>query len=220
MLQENKVQQSPSLMIQLANNAIEAIKEAGAPPTVFVISSTVPTQKVHKDSPDARFEMKQKALETLPNAIILSATEYLENFSTSYREAIEKEGMIPQTIPDDLPVNYLSWNDLAIFVEATLRNESIKGGFYQIGGNEGINGSQLANRLGTILEKKLFYHTLTHQQLQGFLTPIVGQELASELAEFYEWQDTEGSHLLNPDTTKIRSLLGIKLPNFEDWAKK
>jgi len=111
-------QVSPSLMITLSENIITAIKEVGNPPTIFVISSTVPEDFTGKNSPDARLKMKNFALNQLPESIILSATEYLENFSTSYRQAIEQDGIIPQTIPADLPVNYLSWNDLAIYVEA------------------------------------------------------------------------------------------------------
>ncbi|MEM8907145.1 MAG: NmrA family NAD(P)-binding protein [Bacteroidota bacterium] len=211
---------SPSLMITLAENALRAIKVAGSPPTVFVISSTVPLQKVGKASPDARLLMQQKAQDLLPNAVILSATEYFENFSTAYRSAIEEQHMIPQTIPAHLPVNYLSWADLATYVTAVLEHTSLEGGFYPIGGKEGINGIQLAQRLGTLLQKQLTYHPLTHQELNHFLSPILGTTLAAELTEFYEWQDTEGQALLNPDTHELRQTLGIQLPSFEDWAKE
>ena len=71
-----------------------------------------------------------------------------------------------------------------------------------------------------VINKPLRYHTLTHSELEGFLTPIVGQQLASELAEFYTWQDTEGAELLNPDTKELRKRLGIKLPTFEEWSKQ
>jgi len=70
-----------------------------------------------------------------------------------------------------------------------------------------------------VIGKELHYHTLTHPQLAGFLTPIVGEQLASELAEFYEWQDLTGYDLLNPDTTALQELLQIKLPSFEEWAE-
>ncbi|NET37501.1 MAG: NmrA family NAD(P)-binding protein [Cyanothece sp. SIO1E1] len=211
---------SPSLMISMANNALTAIQRVGSPRTIFVISSTVPEQPTGKASPDARWQMKQKAMAILPDAILLSATEYLENFSTSYRQAIKQEGIIPQTIPNHLPVNYLSWHDLALYVEAALQKTDLPAGFYAIGGAEGITGEDLAFRLGKVLKKKLHYQTLSHQQLEGFLTPIVGLPLAAELAEFYEWQDGEGSHLLNPDTSAIRKRLGITLPDFELWAKR
>ena len=110
--------------------------------------------------------------------------------------------------------------DLAIYVEACLADNSLEGGFYPIGGLEGINGLMLAERLGKVIGKKLNYHTLSHQQLAGFLSPIVGEQLAGELAEFYVWQDTVGSSLLNPDTSTLRSRLNIELASFEEWAIK
>lgn len=213
-------QVSPSVMVQLSENIINAIKNAGSPPTIFVISSTVPQSFTGKEGPDARLRMKNSALELIPNAIIFSATEYLENFSTSYRQAIDSDGMIPQTIPARLPVNYLSWEDLASYVLGALECENIEGGFYPIGGNEGITGEELALRLGKVIGKELRYQPLTHQQLSDFLIPVVGKQLAMELAEFYEWQDLTGYDLLSPDTSKLRDLLEIKLPDFEQWAMK
>ncbi|MDN5215005.1 NAD(P)H-binding protein [Fulvivirgaceae bacterium BMA12] len=210
---------SPSQMIAFARNAIEAIKQAGTPQTVFVISSTLPDNKIGKKSVDARVEMKDYCLEHLPNTPIFSSTEYLENFSTAYRSAIEGDGIIPQTIPPNYPVNYLSWKDLATYVEAALDSNKLDGGLYRIGGSEGISGNELADRLGSILKKKLNYVPISHEQLAGILTPILGESIARDYAEFYEYQDTKGQHLLNPDTNEIRNVLGIELPNFEEWAQ-
>ncbi|MDW3192962.1 MAG: NmrA family NAD(P)-binding protein [Cytophagales bacterium] len=211
---------APFEMVEIANQALSAIKEAGSPKTVFVISSTFPDHKVGKASVDARVKMKELSLELLPEAPILSGTEYLENFSTAYRGAIEGTGTIPQTIPPEYPVNYLSWSDLAIYVEAALKSTRLEGKLYRIGGKEGINGNELARRLGLILGKELKYIAITHEQLHGFLTPILGESVAHDYAEFYEYQDTVGQDLLNPDTEEIRSLLDIQLPDFEEWAKE
>lgn len=210
---------APESMVEIAQKALTAIKNAGSPKTVFIISSTLPDQPVGKESVDARVKMKELSLELLPDTPILSATEYLENFSTAYREAILGDGVIPQTIPPSYPVNYLSWGDLATYVDAALHSTQLEGRLYRIGGNEGINGKDLAKRLGTILGKDLHYAPITHEQLAGFLTPLLGESIARDYAEFYEYQDTEGQHLLNPDTQEIRSLLGIKLPSLEDWAR-
>ncbi|OJJ23111.1 hypothetical protein BKI52_01810 [marine bacterium AO1-C] len=209
---------APSAMIDIAQKCITAILEAGYPDTVFVISSTLPDQKVGVPSVDARVTMKDLSLENLPKTPILSATEYLENFSTAYRAAILDNGIIPQTIPADYPVNYLSWTDLAQYVGAALFTDSLEGKLYRIGGNKGMTGNDLAKRLGIVLGKELHYAPITHAELAGFLTPILGEGVAKDYAEFYEYQDTQGQHLLNPDTSEIRKLLGIALPTFEQWA--
>ncbi|MEM8895677.1 MAG: hypothetical protein AAGC88_13930, partial [Bacteroidota bacterium] len=211
---------APWDMVDIARKALTAIKDAGSPKTVFVISSTLPDLAVGKGSVDARVKMKDLSLELLPDTPILSATEYLENFSTAYRGAIEGNGVILQTIPPNYPVNYLSWGDLATYVEAALSSTKLEGKLYRIGGNEGINGNDLAKRLGAVLGKDLHYAPITHEELARFLTPILGESIARDYAEFYEYQDTEGQDLLNPDTREIRSLLGVQLPSFEEWAKQ
>lgn len=209
---------APQEMLSLASKCIEAILEADYPDTVFVISSTLPNAKVGVPSVDARVEMKDLSLEKLPTTPILSVTEYLENFSTAYRNAIESDGIIPQTIPPNYPVNYLSWSDLAHYVIEALFSGKLEGKLYRIGGREGLTGNDLAKRLGQVIKKDLQYVPVTHEQLAGFLTPILGESVAKDYAEFYEYQDTRGQELLNPDTREIRKILNLNLPSFEEWA--
>ncbi|MEM1322356.1 MAG: NmrA family NAD(P)-binding protein [Bacteroidota bacterium] len=210
----------PDTMIRIAENAMDAIKKAGNPKTVFVISSTISDKYVGVRSVDARKKMVEMAKEKMPNTPILSSTEYLENFSTAYRQPILEDGVIPQTIPPDSPVNYLSWSDLATYVLAAIESDKLSGNVYPIGGNQGLSGIELADRLGKVLGKKLNYAPVSHEQLEGILTPIMGAEVAKDYAEFYHWQDTVGASLLNPDTQGIRDLLQVELPSFEEWAEQ
>ncbi|MEO1031857.1 MAG: NAD(P)H-binding protein [Bacteroidota bacterium] len=209
----------PSLMIEIAENAMNAIVKAGYPKTVIVISSTIPITPTDKESVNARFRIKELSLKMLPDSPILSATEYLENFSTAYRTPILNHGIIPQTIPPNHLVNYLSWNDLSIYVNAALKATNLSGKVYPIGGKEGMNGRDLAKRMGNVLGKVLTYTPISHRELEGILTPVMGSEIAKDYAEFYQWQDTDGAVLLNPNTDDIRKRLNIELPSFEQWTK-
>ncbi|MEL6918104.1 MAG: NmrA family NAD(P)-binding protein [Bacteroidota bacterium] len=210
----------PDTMTEIAESAMEAITEAGNPKTVFIISSTITDKYVGIRSVDARKKMVEMAMKKMSDSPILSSTEYLENFSTTYRQPILENGVIPQTIPPGSPVNYLSWSDLAAYVLAALESDKLSGKIYPIGGNEGLTGLDLAERLGKVLGKDLNYVPVTHQQLEGILTPIMGAEVAKDYAEFYHWQDTTGASLLNPNTEEIRNVLSVNLPSFEEWAEK
>ncbi|MEO1258612.1 MAG: NmrA family NAD(P)-binding protein [Bacteroidota bacterium] len=211
----------PDIMAEIASNAIDAISMAGNPKTVFVISSTIPKLPIGVRSVDVRLKMVELARGKMPDTPILSSTEYLENFSTAYRQPIMENGVIPQTIPPGFQVNYLSWSDLAAYVLAALESDKLTGGkVYQIGGNRGMNGIELAERMGRVLGKQLAYVPISHKQLEKILTPIMGAEVAKDYAEFYHWQDTEGASLLNPDTEALRNLLSVNLPSFEVWAER
>jgi len=152
----------PNIMTEVAKNAMEAIRKVGSPKTVFVISSTIADKYVGIRSVDARKKMVDLAKEKLPDTPILSSTEYLENFSTAYRQPILENGIIPQTIPPNLSVNYLSWSDLASYVLAALESDKLTGRVYPIGGSKGLNGIELADRLGKVLGKQLNYVPISH----------------------------------------------------------
>ncbi|MEM9327174.1 MAG: NmrA family NAD(P)-binding protein [Bacteroidota bacterium] len=209
---------APEAMVQITKAATEAIQCAGNPKTVFVISSTIPTSTTQVSSVDARRTMVELAANHMPDTPILSSTEYLENLSTAYRQPIVENGVIPQTVPATLKVNYLSWDDLASYVIAALDSDELLGQVYPIGGKEGIDGNDLAQRLGKVIGREVHYAPISHEQLRGFLTPIMGPDVAKDYAEFYQWQDTTGASLLNPDTSQIRQKLGVELTSFEDWA--
>lgn len=210
---------TPSDMIAFAKNALMAIAQAGSPHTVFNISSIVPREFVGKPGPDSRLTLKILSKQYLPEAIVLSSTLYLENFSQAYRQAIEHGGVIPQAIPSDIPVAYLSFSDLANYILAALNKPELKGRFIPIGGSESMTGVQLAEKFGTILGRQIHYQAISPQELAAFLAPMIGEPTAFQVAEMYEWESTSGSSLLNPDVNQAKELLQVSLPSFERWAK-
>lgn len=211
---------TPLEMIAFAENALRAIVAAGSPHTVFNISSIVPKQLVGLQGPDARLTLKNLASELLPNAIVLSSTLYLENFSLAYRQAIEQGGVIPQAIPNDIPVAYLSFDDLAGYILAALKKTELKGRFIPIGGSEALTGLQLSEKLSRILGKHIHYQAISPEELAGFLTPMIGEVNALQVAEMYKWESTSGSSLLCPDVNLAKDLLQVSLLSFDAWAKK
>jgi uncharacterized protein YbjT (DUF2867 family) len=211
---------SPTEMIAFAKNALKAIVEAGSPHTVFNISSIIPHEFIGLQGPDARLTLKNLAGSILPNAIVLSSTLYLENFSQAYRQAIEQGGIIPQAIPNDIPVAYLSFDDLASYILSALKKTELKGKFIPIGGNEALTGIQLSEKLSTILGKHIHYQAISTEELAGFLTPMIGETTALQVAEMYSWESTSGSSLLNPNVSQAKELLQVSLPSFNEWATK
>lgn len=211
---------TPQQMIAFAENTLKAIASAGSPHTVFNISSIVPHEFTGMEGPDARLTLKNLAKQLLPNAIVLSSTLYLENFSQAYRQAIEQGGVIPQAIPSDIPVAYLSFDDLASYVQAALEKTELKGQFIPIGGSEALTGLQLSEKLSAILGKHIHYQAISHQELAGYLTPMIGEATALQVAEMYSWESTSGSSLLNPNVNQAKELLLVSLPSFDEWARK
>lgn len=207
-------------MVPFTKTALLAIKEAGIKRTVFNISSVIPDEKIGIAGPDTRLEMKEMAFEIIPTINVTSSTLYLENFSTAYRKAILEQGSIPQAIPADVPIAYISMDDLGKYVTAILKDNSLEGKFFPIGGKEALTGQEVAVQLSEIIGKSVNYFALQPEQLIEFLSGMLGKALAGQVGEMYAWEGTTGKNKLYPNTTDLQQQLGLDLPSFKEWAQK
>lgn len=208
---------TPADMVTFTRRALTAIRAADGPHTVFTISSIVPDTSTDLAGPDARRTMVQLVRELAPQIVVLSPTLFSDNFSGPLRQAIDY-GIIPQGIPADVPVAYLSLADQAAFVVAALERPNVAGRYLRIAGPEPLTGSQLATRLGSILGKPLQYQALEPAAVVGMLRPIIGDSAAAQVAEMYGWEGIDGSALLNPDLSETLALLPVQLTPFDQWA--
>ena len=206
-------------MVPFTEHAIRAIKQAGIERALLNISSVIPDEEVGIAGPDTRLRMKKVAFEILPSINVTSSTLYLENFSTAYRQAILEQGSIPQAIPEDVPVAYMSMEDLGKYIAAILEDESISGQYIPIGGKQAITGKEVATILSEVTGKTVQYFALQPEQLIGFLTPMIGESLAAQVGEMYAWEGTKGKAKLHPETASLIQRLGIEIPNFRQWAE-
>ncbi len=178
----------------------------------------MPTEPVGLAGPDARLALLQRVRELLPNAVTLSVTLYLENFSVALRQAIEY-GAIPQAIPADVPVAYLSQKDHAALVVAALEDSSLAGELLRFGGAEAHTGPELAAVVGEALGRPVAYQALPPEAIVPLLTPLTGERVAAQVAEMYAWEGSTGRDLLAPDSGPVLDRLGVRLPTLREWAR-
>lgn len=206
-------------MLPFSETALQAVKNAGITRVVFNISSVIPDAKVGIPGPDTRLEMKETPFNILPEVTITNSTLYRENFSTAYRQGIVEQGMIPQAIPYEAPVAYMSMDDLGEYLYAILNDESFKGQYLALGGKDALSGKELEEQFSEILGEEIKYQALPPEALIQFLTPMIGQDLAAQVGEMYAWEGTTGKEKLNPDTKALQAKLKLNLPSFKEWAK-
>lgn len=210
---------TPDEMVSLARTILTAIKNIGAPHTVFVISSAVPTSKTGFANPDARLAMKLLVNELVPQAVVLSATIYLENFSQAYRQAIS-QGVIPQAIATDVPVSYISLSDLGTYVVAPLNHKHMRGTFQALSGREALTGREVEQRMTRYFQRQISYVPISIAQLIDALTPMLGATIAQQIAEMYTWEAASGSALLNPPDSELKKLVANDLDFLDKWLKR
>lgn len=208
---------APADMVTFTQRALTAVRDAGQPHTVFTISSVVPDAPTGLAGPDARRTMVELVRKLAPQTVVLSPTLYADNFSGPLRQAIDY-GVIPQGIPADVPVAYLSLTDQASFVVAAIERPEVAGRYLRIAGPDALTGPELAARLSRVLGKPLQYQAMDPVTVIGMLGPVIGHTVAGQVAEMYNWEGTDGSALLNPDLSETLALLPIELTSFEAWA--
>lgn len=207
-------------MLPFSETALQAVKTADITRVIFNISSVIPDTKVDISGPDTRLQMKEIPFNIIPEVTVTNSTLYRENFSTAYRQGIVEQGIIPQAIPYDVPVAYMSMEDLGEYLYAILQDDSFKGQYLALGGKDALSGKELEALLSEILGKEIKYQALPPEALVQFLSPMIGQELTTQVGEMYAWEGARGSEKLNPDTTALQTKLKLNLSSFKEWAKK
>lgn len=210
----------PDEMLTYWEQALQAIKAAGSPRTIAYLSSIVPQAETGLRNPDARLAMKNRVGQVLPDATILSGTLYLENFSQALREAVLQYQIIPQAIPAEVPVAYISTEELALYILAALENDAVKGQFIPLGGALALQGEALAAYFSQQLEKPIQYKPISPEALIQFLIPVVGEEVAKNIAEMYAWEATDSKALLTPDVQAAQQKLGVTPIDIRTWLKQ
>ncbi len=206
----------PAQIPVMARAALSAAGDAGVGHVVMTTSSVIPPTRTGIEAPDARVELIETVREVFPRTVVLSPTLLLDNFSGPLRPALDG-GVVPQGILPEVPVSYISSEDQAAYAIAALDRPGLAGEFLRIAGADTLTGPELAAILGQAMGKHLTYMPLSEPEVRQALA-FAGEEVAAAVAQMYAWEGTEGSHLLAPDLTHTREVLGVTPTTVADWA--
>ena len=208
---------SPPQIPLMARAALTAARDAGVAHIVMTSSSVIPPARTGVEAPDARVELLETVREVLPRTVVLRPTLLLDNFSGPLRPALDG-GVVPQGIPADVPVAYISAEDQAAYAVAALDRPELAGELLPIAGGEAVTGPQLAKVLGEAMGTQLAYVPLSQSEVPDALA-FAGPVVAAAVAEMYAWEGTEGADQLAPDLTRTRHALGVMPTPLADWAR-
>ena len=208
---------SPPQIPLMARAALTAARDAGVAHIVMTSSSVIPPARTGVEAPDARVELLETVREVLPRTVVLRPTLLLDNFSGPLRPALDG-GVVPQGIPADVPVAYISAEDQAAYAVAALDRPELAGELLPMAGGEAVTGPQLAKVLGEAMGTQLAYVPLSQSEVRDALA-FAGPVVAAAVAEMYAWEGTEGADQLAPDLTRTRHALGVMPTPLADWAR-
>ena len=205
--------------LQHARNALRALREARVDRIVVTTSTVVPSARVGLSRPDAKVELLEPVRELTPNATVLSPTFFLENFSTALRSAV-LAGAIPQALPEDVEVRYLSLDDQAAFVVEALDRPELAGRYLRIGGAEALTGTALAARFADALGRVVSYRAIPVEAFRVQLVPTLGETVTDSLTGMLSFAGGAGATLLSPDLAPTLSALPVTTDSVVAWATR
>jgi uncharacterized protein YbjT (DUF2867 family) len=208
----------PDQLPLLTRAGAEAVRAAGVGHVVMTTSSVVPPALTGVAAPDARVAMLEAVRSILPGAVVLRPTLLLDNFSGPLRPALDS-GVIPQGIPADVPVAYLSADDQAAFAVAALDRPALAGELIPIAGPDAVTGPTLAAVLSAAVGHPLQYVPMDEPQTREALA-FAGEDVARAVAQMYAWEGTAGADQLAPDIRGARELLGFAPTPLAVWARQ
>lgn len=209
---------SDEASLAFADTVSEGLKH-GPKRVVLLTAVVVPHTSVGVSRADARLKAVQMFKERIPHVTIVTATQFLENFSQGLRQAIEY-GVLPYCVPADAPVAWLALEDYAASVAKIVANAGLSGQRIDLGGTEAITATELATVISAVLGRPVNYQFVPPEGFAAQLAPYVGDAVASQISDLVYWSTSAGAPIAMPDVRAVFPELGHQPMTVKAWAEK
>lgn len=163
---------------------------------------------------------------------VFGSVLFMDNLLTNWaRPFIVNEGRYVYPHNPKLEANWISLDDVARFMLASIERPDMEGAWVNIGGPERMRGPQVAEVLGKTLGKPVKYDPCTPEEFGRYLVEAAGDEMPAEMRgefakgiqAFYEYNNTAPTRPFAVDMEHVYERfpeLEGKLENMETWAAK
>ena len=207
-------------LARLGRNAIDAARAAGVKLLVFNTSGPLASAYAGSAFLDALIDTRAYLRSTGAPAITVAPTVYCGNFAAPWSAPmIVNDGIAAYPLPAELPVSWISWEDLAAYAVAALERPELAGREFQVGGPEVLTGDEVATALSEAVGRRVNYVEVPLPDFAAGLAHNFGQETANEIASYYAWVRRQPASPLAVDIKPALAELPIAPTRFADWAK-
>ncbi|GAA4899837.1 SDR family oxidoreductase [Streptomyces coeruleoprunus] len=209
-------------VLRYAQHIAAAARSAGVRRIVYNANTRVPRTTTGV----AAFETRRIAEDVLRESgvplVVLRPPVYLDNlFSPWNGPALVNEGVLAYPLPERTRTAWLSHQDLAEAVYAALTVDGVAGRTFDIGGERGLTGQELAAAFARSLGRPVRYVPLDPEVFEQGLARVLGADAAAGVAGLYHHLAAGHDPLLMDDDggTSAR-LLSLKPAPVEDWVAR
>lgn len=163
---------------------------------------------------------------------VFGSVLFMDNLLTNWaRPFIVNEGRYVYPHNPNLEANWISLDDVAKFMLASLERPDMEGAWLNIGGPERMRGPQVAEVLSNTLGKTVKYDPCTPAEFGRYLVQAAGDDMPAEMREdfakgieaFYEYNNTAPTRPFAVDMDHVYERfpeLEGKLEPMSEWAPK
>jgi uncharacterized protein YbjT (DUF2867 family) len=163
---------------------------------------------------------------------VFGSVLFMDNLLTNWaRPFIVNEGRYVYPHAPHLEANWISLDDVARFMLASLERPDMEGAWLNIGGPERMRGPQVAEVLSNTLGKTVKYDPCTPAEFGRYLVQAAGDDMPAEMREefakgieaFYEYNNTAPTRPFAVDMDHVYERfpeLEGKLEPMSEWAPK
>ena len=163
---------------------------------------------------------------------VFGSVLFRDNLLTNWaRPFIVDEGRYVYPHSPELEANWISLDDVARFMLASLERPDMEGARLNIGGPQRLRGTQVAGILTDVMGREIRYDPCTPQEFGRYLVNAAGEsmpaamrdEFAAGIAAFYEYNNTAPTRPFAVDMDHVYERfpeLEGALEPIHDWAKR
>ncbi|GIX20991.1 SDR family oxidoreductase [Erythrobacter cryptus] len=163
---------------------------------------------------------------------VFGSVLFMDNLLTGWaRPFIVNEGRYVYPHKPDLEANWISLDDVARFMLASLERPDMEGAWLNIGGPERLVGKQVAQHLSEALGRPIKYDPCTPAEFGRYLVAAAGDEMPEAMREdfakgieaFYEYNNNAPTRPFAVDMDHVYERfpeLEGKLETMGEWTKR
>ena len=160
---------------------------------------------------------------------VFGSVLFMDNLLTNWaRPFIVNEGRFVYAHRPDLEANWISLDDVARIMIASLDRPDMEGAWMNIGGPDRLKPGQVATAIGKALGKDVAYDPCTPAEFGRLLADAYGdtigkeerEELATGIGAFYEYNNNSPTRPFEVDTDAQMERMPIELETIEQWTAR
>ena len=205
----------------------EGATRAGLKKIVFNTACFVADHDLDLSAHDGRRDIEAALEATGIPCVFIEPTVFMDNaYRIWTRPLIMREGVFAYPAKPSLKIAWVSIEDVAQAMVASLLTDAADGRHVPLGGPESLVGDEVAERLSEALNRPVRFQSLDPNEFASRMSMLVtgSSEIAPHsiyhgMAAFYSWYNAQPNSPLTVDPALAADLLGMVATPYVDWVR-